>query len=788
VIESVDIVPSCVRECPEPALPASRVDEPAQTAPGLRGFVGSGRRLAAIAAGTIFALAIALVPMPASGAGAEDRGAYQGLWWAAPAGSEAGWGLNLAHQGDTIFATWFTYDAAGDGWWLSMTATRISERTYSGTLLETTGPAYSAVPFDPAEVSRTPVGTGTLTFSDRDRSVFSYSVKGVAQSKPITRQLFGPPPSCAFAASPDLAGATNVQDLWWVPTGAEAGWGINFSHQGDQIFATWFTYDTDGTPLWLSASMTRTAPGAYGGSLFRTTGPAFGAARFDPAKVARTVVGTASLAFANGNAATFAYTVNGLSQSKTITRELFAAPAATICTPGVAIPFQGNIVLGAPTAASVRASVFSPSQSGTVWIAYGTSPGVHDRQTASSALAAGAPLVIALTGLAADTRYYYRLFYQAPGASPPAATEEYTFHTARPPGSAFTFTIQADSHLDENSDLNLYRTTLRNIGADAPDFHVDLGDTFMTEKHADPLSATSPTASAEAEVDARYRYEQGNFGLIAASVPLFLVNGNHEGEAGWLADGTARNLAVWTSQARERYFANPVPDGFYSGDAVVEPFVGQRASWYAWQWGDALFVVLDPYWYTKARASSDGWAMTLGERQFRWLEQTLSASAARYKFVFIHSLVGGLDGQMRGGVEAAPYFEWGGRSLDGSVAFAQKRNGWSMPIHPMLVKYGVTAVFHGHDHLYAKQVLDGVVYQEVPQPSAKNFSSGPSLAAEYHYASGTILSSSGHLRVTVSPERVLVQYVRAWLPANETPQRTNGQVDDSWSVAAHGTR
>ncbi len=33
---------------------------------------------------------------------------YQGLWWNAPAGSESGWGINFAHQGDTLFATWFT--------------------------------------------------------------------------------------------------------------------------------------------------------------------------------------------------------------------------------------------------------------------------------------------------------------------------------------------------------------------------------------------------------------------------------------------------------------------------------------------------------------------------------------------------------------------------------------------------------------------------------------------------------------------------------------------------------
>ncbi|TMG87516.1 MAG: hypothetical protein E6H78_01000, partial [Betaproteobacteria bacterium] len=41
---------------------------------------------------------------------------YEGLWWKSPAESESGWGINFAHQGDTIFATWFTYDLTGKAW------------------------------------------------------------------------------------------------------------------------------------------------------------------------------------------------------------------------------------------------------------------------------------------------------------------------------------------------------------------------------------------------------------------------------------------------------------------------------------------------------------------------------------------------------------------------------------------------------------------------------------------------------------------------------------------------
>ena len=41
-------------------------------------------------------------------------------------------------------------------------------------------------------------------------------------------------------------------------------------------------------------------------------------------------MGNLTLTFANGNSATFAYTVNGVSQMKTITREILRAPG-TVC-------------------------------------------------------------------------------------------------------------------------------------------------------------------------------------------------------------------------------------------------------------------------------------------------------------------------------------------------------------------------------------------------------------------------------------------------------------------------
>ncbi len=262
---------------------------------------------------------------------------YGGLCGAAPAGSEAGWGINLAHQGDVIFATWFTYDAAGNPLWLSMTADKTSEGNYAGTLVQAIGPAFDIVPFRAERVRLFDVGTGTLSFEataspfDAKDGTFAYTLNGVPQSKAITRQVFGPLPTCTFALQADLTRAYNYQDIWWAaPDGSEPGWGINLTHQGDIIFATWFTYGEDGLPTWFSVTAPRSSDGSYAGTLYRTAGPAFDAPSFDPSRVVLTAVGTAKFAFTNGSAGTFSWSVDAASGSESITRQVFGTPG-TMC-------------------------------------------------------------------------------------------------------------------------------------------------------------------------------------------------------------------------------------------------------------------------------------------------------------------------------------------------------------------------------------------------------------------------------------------------------------------------
>ena len=52
---------------------------------------------------------------------------------------------------------------------------------------------------------------------------------------------------------------------------------------------------------------------------------------FDPSKVQRSTVGDATLTFSDANNGTFRYTVNGITQTKNITRLVFAAGPVTVC-------------------------------------------------------------------------------------------------------------------------------------------------------------------------------------------------------------------------------------------------------------------------------------------------------------------------------------------------------------------------------------------------------------------------------------------------------------------------
>lgn len=406
-----------------------------------------------------------------------------------------------------------------------------------------------------------------------------------------------------------------------------------------------------------------------------------------------------------------------------------------------------DVILGSPTRNSMVLSVRGKQSPAPSLVARDSSNKTVPTPTVT--LTEGKPTEVVLNGLKPGSTYSYTL-------TQGSEKVEGRFVTARPSGQSFTFAIQADSHLDGNTDLKVLERTIGNIVKDKPDFMVDLGDTFMVDKYPNYKDALK-----------QYQAQRYWFSRTGSQMSIFLCLGNHDGEVGWMARG-GRDMAAWSREQRETNFPTIRPSDFYSG-------APKKGLWYAYDWGDATFIILDPFVATtrKSRGDEDGWNWTLGREQFDWFAKTLKNSKSKFKFVFIHHLVGGFGGaEARGGVEAADRFEWGNKG-----EFPVKREGWAEPIHALMVKYGVTAMFHGHDHLYVRQEKDGVVYLEVPQPGQPRDNAIGS-AERYGYKSGTILGSSGHIRVTVGPKAAKLEYVKS-LSGSE-----NGTVVDSVEVKA----
>jgi len=467
--------------------------------------------------------------------------------------------------------------------------------------------------------------------------------------------------------------------------------------------------------------------------------------------------------------------------------------------------------LGMPTQNSIVLNLVASADQ-YAYVEYGTAPGQYTAATPAALFTTDPakpefynPIEITLTGLQSDTRYYYRFRHRGTTELAYSARGERSFRTARPRGSSFVFTITADPHLDVNSDLPLFTRTMSNIGADSPDLHIDLGDIFMTDKLVDgvagiPVEFFGGVTPNQSRLNDRALFFRQQFERFCHSVPFFYTQGNHESEYGYLfnaATDKENNIPAWNLKARKAFYPTPVPNAFYTGNGTPKDYTGGTLglleNYYAYEWGDALFIALDPYWNTNTSPNQvdDAWQWTLGKPQYDWLKTTLQNSTAKYKFVFLHHLVGGTttlaDGVTknvagRGGIEVADKYEWGGKNADGSAGFAAKRPGWDMPIHQLLVQNKVSVVFHGHDHLYAFQSLDGLVYLECPQPGTANFTTLGS-AGDGKYTQGTLLPNSGHIRVNVTPSQSTVSYVRAYRASDENATRRNGDISHSFAVA-----
>ncbi|HET6265571.1 MAG TPA: hypothetical protein VFD95_11975, partial [Usitatibacter sp.] len=116
---------------------------------------------------------------------------YQDLWWAGSA--ENGWGMSITQHGAMIFAAMYIYDEQGRPQWVVMPGGTWSAGfgAFTGALYIPTGSWFGA--YDASRmVAGAPVGNATLAFTSASTATLAYTINGVAGTKSIMRQPFGP--------------------------------------------------------------------------------------------------------------------------------------------------------------------------------------------------------------------------------------------------------------------------------------------------------------------------------------------------------------------------------------------------------------------------------------------------------------------------------------------------------------------------------------------------------------------------------------------------------------------
>lgn len=378
-------------------------------------------------------------------------------------------------------------------------------------------------------------------------------------------------------------------------------------------------------------------------------------------------------------------------------------------------------LVGTAAANSFTISVSSTTAIRT-YIEYGYSKSSIIGKTPPIPISKGSSQSIVVSDLKPNSTIFYRIKYALGTSLNFVSLTQRSIKTASVESlSSSTFAIQADPHMDENSSAAVYEGTLKQIVAASPAFLMDLGDIFMVDKLPN---------KTEVNIRGRFELMKGfyqNLGLV----PLKICLGNHDGELGYSSFNT--------KNYRKEYFPEQ------TGELAYYSFTGP----------DQLHIVLDPFTYTMKNPTPAGWEWTLGKAQYDWLVETLKNSKEKHKFIYIHHLLVG-DPTSRGGVEIAMKNEWGGKNLDGSYGFDTNRPGWGKPIHQLLLDNKVGFVFKGHDHLYVKQELDGIIYQTLPQPSHP----GEKIDVnQYGYTSGKGVGGSGFLKVSTTGNQAKVDFI-----------------------------
>jgi hypothetical protein len=338
-----------------------------------------------------------------------------------------------------------------------------------------------------------------------------------------------------------------------------------------------------------------------------------------------------------------------------------------------------------------------------------------------------------LDDLSAATRYEYRVL--GTDGAKTLRVAHGSVVTRREPGAAFSFAMVSDTHVGSDlsfsnqGDPTVVSGMAQAIDQAKPDFMFNLGDTL--DFHEFGFNTPPPDSSIAKAAYLNYRALLGD---TVANLAHFNVLGGWDSENGC---NTVEEIQRSRSQ-RLLYLPGPKPETYPEGGSPFEDY-------YAFTWGDALFVVLNVYTYTPGchllstyPGLPDDW--TLGSAQLDWLRQTLEQATSKWRFLLIHHPVGGAAGN---DVDSA-YGRGGGQA-----AYV----GEQAIVHQMMIDYGVQTMFYGHDHVFTDMVVDGVHY------TLPGSAGAPWKCTTEETGYTDYWPDSGWARVDVSPTAVHVEFL-----------------------------
>lgn len=342
-----------------------------------------------------------------------------------------------------------------------------------------------------------------------------------------------------------------------------------------------------------------------------------------------------------------------------------------------------------------------------------------------------------IANLSAATRYEYRVLIKRASDDDYTPTANGSFITQRKASTSYKAVLITDPHTgtfaETSEPVQTLDKVIQNTSREKAEFVLALGDNV-----AWPGSREYPQTAPQGAVSAYAMYRK-HIGPLTLNCPHFGIIGNWAGESGKFPEKSIKLV----SDVRRKFLPNP-------GHLTYPQGGSEREDFYAFSWGDVLYVMLNIQTHSKPSKPGELESLmadvtgiedwTIGDRQMKWLETTLKNATERFRFVCMHHPAGGNAGDSANTL----YGRGGARAWN---------TGEQRTIHDLMKKYKVQIFFYGHDHVFVDDVVDGIHY------TLPGSCGAPWKFTKAETGYERFWPDSGHARLEVTPEKATVTFI-----------------------------